>query len=119
VLTDGSKQTFGDLALFDSRLVAETHVESFAKLVDLGGAKGSVFFIAEVVAGVGFAQFQRIMKADGSAAVHLRLPRPFFSGQSRATVTLFLALWNQDARPSAFPLKVCGGVAGISPRWGG
>jgi hypothetical protein len=62
------------LALFWSRLVAEPHVESFAKLVDLGGAEGRVFFIAEMVAGIWFAQFQWIVKADGCAAVHLRLP---------------------------------------------
>jgi hypothetical protein len=57
-----------------SRLVAEPHVEPFAKVVDLSRAKRRVLLVAEVVAGVGFAQFQRVVEADGSAAVHLRLP---------------------------------------------
>ena len=59
---------------FWSRLVAEPHIESFAKLVDLGWSKWRILLIAEMVAGVGFAEFERIVKADGCAAVHLRLP---------------------------------------------
>jgi len=74
VLVDGSKQTFGYLALFGSRLVAEAHVESFAKLVNLAWAEWGVFIVAEMVAGVWFTQFQWLMEADRSTAVHLRLP---------------------------------------------
>ena len=62
------------LALLWSRLVAELHVEPFAKLVDLAGAERRIPLVAEVVAGVGFAEFERIVKADGCATVHLRLP---------------------------------------------
>jgi len=59
---------------FWSRLVADFSVEPFAKLVYLIGAEWRVFLVAEMVAGVGFAQFQRIVEANGSAAVHLRFP---------------------------------------------
>ena len=71
---DGSKQTFSYLALFGSRLVAEPHIESFAKVVDLAGSKWRILLVAEVVAGVWFAQFQRVVETDGSAAAHLWLP---------------------------------------------
>jgi len=74
VLIDGSKQTFGYLALFRSRLVAELCVELLAQFVDLAGAERRIPLVAEVVAGVGFAEFERIVKADGCATVHLRLP---------------------------------------------
>ena len=43
-------------------------------MVYLIGAEWRVFLVAEMVAGVGFAQFQWIVKADGCATVHLRLP---------------------------------------------
>jgi hypothetical protein len=38
---------------------------------------------------------------------------PIFSGQSRATVTLFLAVWNGIARPSACFLKRVWGRCGV------
>ena len=59
---------------FWSLSVAEPCIEPFAKIVDFVGAKWRILLVAEMVAGVGFAQFQWIVKADGSAAVHLRLP---------------------------------------------
>ena len=62
------------LALLWSRLVAELHIESFAKVVDLAGAEWRILLVAEVVAGVGFTQFQRIVKTDARAAVHLWFP---------------------------------------------
>jgi hypothetical protein len=74
VLVDGSKQTFNYLALFGSRLVAEPHVESFAKLVDFAWSKWRILLVAEMVAGIWFAQFKGIAKADSCATVHLRLP---------------------------------------------
>ena len=74
MLIDGSKKTFNYLALFGSRLVADFCIESFAKLVNLGGAEGRVFLVAEVVAGVWLAQSHWIVKADGCATMHLRLP---------------------------------------------
>jgi hypothetical protein len=37
---------------------------------------------------------------------------PFFSGQSRATVTLFPAVWNSNARPSVFVLESVRGRCG-------
>ena len=41
-----------------------------------------------------------------------RYPVFFFSGQSRATVTLFLAVWNGIARSSALLLKSVQGRCG-------
>ncbi len=59
---------------FWSRSIADFCVEPFAKLVYLIGAERGVLVVAEVVAGVGFAQIKWIVKADGCAAVHLWFP---------------------------------------------
>ena len=59
---------------FWSWLVADFCVEPFAKLVYLIDAEWRVFLVAEMVAGVWFAQFQWLMEADRSTAVHLRFP---------------------------------------------
>ena len=40
---------------------------------------------------------------------------PFFSGPSRATVTLFLAVWNGIARPSATLMRVWGRCGVFTP----
>jgi hypothetical protein len=53
---------------FWSRLVTEFHVEPIAKLVNLIGAEWRVLVVAEVVAGVGFAQFEWLVEADGRYA---------------------------------------------------
>jgi hypothetical protein len=70
----GTSRRLAISPFFWSRLVAGLHIESFAKVVYLCGIERRILLIAEMVAGVWFAQFQWLMEADGCAAVHLRLP---------------------------------------------